>query len=201
MNSVVQRKKTTFGSAANSKWSLSAVGVLFKTDLCAIWKRYQAIPLWCFFLFYSNLIKWNWELCKCAWMARTAGRARTSETHASIIGNVLLFRDFGFIVGFPHSQIWNMGSFYMSSLRFLSSFTSWKWQQLPLKYRTFQRDQSPTSMMESLSSMQWLMIFFLSFGSTSPKLGAFLCKSHVLLRDGRPASCPPSGWLKSCLQV
>lgn len=115
---------------------VSAFGNLFKTDLCAVWKRYQAIPLWCFFLFYSNLIKWNWKLWKYAWMVRTAGRARTSETHSPIIGNVL-FRDIGIIVGFPHFQIWNMGSFYMSSLRFLSSLISRKWQQLPLKYRTF----------------------------------------------------------------
>lgn len=162
MNSVAQRNKTTFGSAANSKWTLSAVGVLFKTDLCAIWKRYQAIPLWCFFLFYSNLIKWNWKLCKYAWMVRTAGRARTSETHASIIGNLALFRDSGFILGFPHSQIWNIGSFYTSSLRFLSSLISWKWPLLPLKYKTFQTDHSPSSVMESLLSMQWLLTIFFS---------------------------------------
>lgn len=51
--------------------------------------------------FYSNLIKWNWKLCKCTWRVRTAGRARTSETHASIIGNIVLFRDIGFIVIVP----------------------------------------------------------------------------------------------------
>lgn len=139
---------------------------------------------------YSNLIKWNWKLCKYAWMVRTAGRARTSETHASIIGNAVLFRDIGLIVGFPHSQIWNIGSFYMSSSRFLSSLISWKWQQLPLKYRTnrsisFQRDE--IAVIYAVTSND----FFLSLGSTSPNIGAFLCKSLVLLRVWTTCIVPP----------
>lgn len=40
MNTVLERKKKTFGTAANSKWSLFAV-VVADVGLCAIWK-YQA---------------------------------------------------------------------------------------------------------------------------------------------------------------